>query len=500
MKAARTLSAACAALAVAACATTAGGPPPASATSQVVADPTLSVAEASTAFGLALYEAAAASEDGNITLSPASISAAFAIAYPGARGETADEIAAVLRFPPENAAFREEMAAFQRALAADADGVKITLANAAWFDNKTVVEAPYMDTVTEAYSAAEHRVDFRGDPDASRETINAWVEERTEEKIIDLLSADDIKDDTRFVLVNAIYFNGKWAFPFEKDDTADGDFRSSSGQALSVRMMHQQDDFRIFEGDGFDAVSLPYEGGDYDMVIFLPRKDNGLQSFERELTSARLAAWLAALDAEDLREVDLLAPQYEARISYQLKPLLIDMGMPRAFSNAADFTAMVDPAKQPPEDELGVKLGSVVHQTFLKIDEAGTEAAAATAIVGIQVTGARIGEPPFAFHADHPFFFVIRHRDSGAILFMGRVVDPTKGPQNPLARAGIQPKSFALLAERALLARRAGALAVGAAGDRLGTRNWLEAAGGCADLPDCSARRVPRLRLDPARL
>ncbi|MEZ5920326.1 MAG: serpin family protein [Parvularculaceae bacterium] len=381
-----------------------------------------SIAAANTQFGLELYKRIAADNDGDITISPASISAAFALAYPGARGETAKEIANVLHFAPESAEFRADMAAFLGLMSVEREKMNITTANSAWFDRRTIVEDEFVAAIKTAYGAKEKRVNFRTGADASREKINQWVEDRTNDRILDLLSADDVTDDTRFVLVNAIYFNGKWSSPFDVDATQKREFRSG-GETLSVDMMARTGNYQVIDKGDFRAISIPYDDGAYSMAVFLPRADDGLAGFEAEMTPAAFKDWFGELDSARSREVALNLPKYQRRKSFKLKGELIAMGMPEAFSNMADFTGMVDPSKQPPGDS-SVKIGNVVHQTFLKVDESGTEAAAATAIVGVRTTSLR--PPPVPFNVNHPYFFVIRHNETGAVLFMGRVTDPTE--------------------------------------------------------------------------
>ncbi len=401
-------------------------PLPVTATAQAAEDDALmrayEPAPASNAFGLALYDRLKA-EDGNIFISPASISTAFAMVYPAARGETATEIARALRFGGDQVEFAPAAARFQSALQIEGEGRRVAINNSVWFDAVKVIEEDYLDLMATYFGAPPRLVDFIKAPDAARLAINEWVEDKTEERIKNLLSAGDVTDETRFVLVNTIYLDSDWAQPFTESNTREETFSLGGRSRVETPMMRQTERFAHLKRDDHAVISLPYRGGEHGAVIFLPDDADGLPALEAQLTPAMLETAFRDLDDAAAVRVDLKLPKLELNDRYELRETLTsDFSLVRSFSDLAQFHGMVDPMRQP--DGEGVKLDKVIHQTFLKIDEAGTEAAAATAVVGIRVVSGRIKWEPVIFHADRPFLIAVRHYDTGAILFLGRIVDP----------------------------------------------------------------------------
>jgi serpin B len=262
-------------------------------------------------------------------------------------------------------------------------------------------------------------MDFIGAADAERARINAWVEAQTEQRIRNLLQPPHVTSATRLVLVNAVYFLGKWLHQFEGWATRDAIFHVP-GNAASVPTMHQVESFRYAEDARVQVLEMPYEGGDLAMTIALPRARDGLPAVEAALDEATLGRWATALAA---RDVDVYLPRFEIRdAEIPLTEMLRAMGMSLAFDTThADFTGI---ANGPTANER-VAISAVVHRAFVKVDEEGTEAAAATAVA--MVAGAappQNVEPPVVFRADHPFLFMIRDVRSGAVLFLGRMEDP----------------------------------------------------------------------------
>jgi serpin B len=253
-------------------------------------------------------------------------------------------------------------------------------------------------------------LDFAGAPEESRVTINDWVSEETEGKIENLIPQGAIDPLTRLVLTNAIYFNAAWANPFEKDATQDGPFTLLDGSQVTVPMMRQTESFGYTRGEGYQAVELPYDGREMSMVILLPDRD-GFEPFEDSLDAERVQAIV-----EDLEygQVVLTMPKFEFDSGFSLKEALIAMGMPAAFSGGADFSGMTG--------DRALSIADVIHKAFVSVDEEGTEAAAATAVV--MVESAMPGQP-VEVTIDCPFIFLIRDIETGAILFVGRVVDPS---------------------------------------------------------------------------
>lgn len=390
-----------------------------------------SAAKSTTSFGLETYRTIQSSSSipdqskDNLFISPASLSTAFGLLYPGARGETETELRNVLDITLPTDAYTAAMGGLSNSLEKKSDGERLAINNALWLDEKLVVEQPYSAMMKAAYNAGEYRVDYRGNPNAARLKINDWVADNTENLIKDLLAQPNVDEDTRAVLVNTIYMKADWASPFTKEATRDDDFYLTQSLPIKTPMMRQEAFFKYDEGQGYAAVEMPYQNRNLSMVVFLPSKKSGLAALERRLLSkpSDLEKALSDLSEKDPVKVDLKLPKVKLKNRYPLKDVLKDMGMARTFSNQADFSGMVVPSKQPDGD--GIKIGEVIHQTFLEIDEKGTEAAAATAIVAVRVTSLRPNQPtPISFHAEHPFMLLIKDNETGMILFMGRVSDP----------------------------------------------------------------------------
>ncbi|HEX9932107.1 MAG TPA: serpin family protein [Allosphingosinicella sp.] len=372
--------------------------------------PAASVVEGGNEFGVDLYRRLAA-QRGNVFVSPTSISTAFALAYAGARGATAEEIARTLHYP--RAALHPEMGALLRTLATNAPGRRLTVANALWVQRGFALRPEYLSVTREHYGAAPETLDFARQEEAVGR-INRWAEENTNGLIRGLLTPEQVDGDTRLVLTNTVYFLADWVRQFDREATREGDFHLAGGGTRRTPLMNQDSDFRYFETPDFQAAALPYRGDEFEMDVFLPRARDGLGAFEAALTPALLREWLRRLDAAEPRRLALALPKVRVQARYMLPQTLRELGMVTPFTEAADFSGI---AQAP------LAISQAVHQTYLRIDEQGTEAAAATA-VAIMVTGARIRPPPVPFRADHPFFFLIRHRPTGAVVFLGRIEAP----------------------------------------------------------------------------
>ena len=370
-----------------------------------------------TAFALDLY-AQLKAKDGNLFFSPYSISSALAMTDAGARGETALQMEKVLRLGPGGGEAHAAFNAFRQRLdAVEAHGdVQLAVANSLWPQKDYPFLPDYLELVKARYAAAIEPLDFAGNPEGARTTINRWVEEKTREKIRDLIAPGNLDPLTRLVLVNAIYFKGSWASRFDAARTAEADFQVAADSIAKVAMMEQAGKYPYGETDECQVLKLPYAGGDLSMVVVLPREKDGLAALESQLSPERLAEWTSPL-AE--RNVRVLLPKFKmtwgaAELSGNLKAL----GMADAFDeNRADFSGM--------DGRKGwLYIGLVLHKAFVEVNEEGTEAAAATA-VAMKVKA--MPRPPVEFRADHPFLFWIQEEETGAILFLGRVADPTKG-------------------------------------------------------------------------
>lgn len=379
------------------------------------------VAAGNTAFAIDIYRQLIGDGDGgNLFISPSSISSAVAMAYAGARGETAEQIAQTMYFtlPPDR--FHAAMGDASSMLDISEDWLQLNNANALWIQDGLSLLPAFENITAEHYGAGVNRVDFISDHDAARETINEWVEERTQDRIQDLLAPLSVSERTRFVLTNAIYMNADWRRDFSANATAMEPFRTLSEEDVTADMMRQVNEFRHMRTRHFQAIELPYRGDALSMVVFLPRSEDGLGQLEQRLTEERLSRWIDDLYASDPVRVDLRLPRFRLEEKYELKDYLQQLGLILPFAYEADFFGIS-------EDLQGIErfvIDGIVHQSFVEVDEQGTEAAAATAVVGVVVSGARRQPDPIAFHADHPFLFLIRDNRTGLIIFMGRLVHP----------------------------------------------------------------------------
>jgi serpin B len=353
---------------------------------------------------------------GNLFFSPESISTALAMTYAGARGETAAEMAKTLHFtlPPER--LNPAMGALLADLNAAHEGYELHLANALWAEQDFTILDAFLGVMSADYGASFRKLDFKDSPDAAREVINKWVEEKTQDKIKDLLQPGILNGKTKLVLTNAIYFKGNWRAQFDKSATSDEDFHLSAEQTVKAPMMHREGGFSYFDGGAFQALELPYKTGDLSMIVLLPRDIGGLSALEQSLTPSSLKQWLGELHPAP--KVILSLPRFKMTQQFGLGGTLAAMGMPQAFDARADFTGMTERRE--------LFISAVIHKAFIDVNEEGTEAAAATAVVTMRPQMAMRPQPPIVFRADHPFLFLIRDNGSGSILFMGRVNDPEK--------------------------------------------------------------------------
>jgi serpin B len=374
--------------------------------------------EGNSAFAFALYQALKEKE-GNLFYSPYSISLALAMTYAGARGETAQQMADTLHFILEQArlhpAFNwldaELAGRGQGAQGKDGKGFRLNIVNAIWGQKDYEFLTEFLDVLAENYGAGLRILDFINEAEKCRVTINDWVSNQTEGRIEDLIPEGAIDELTRLVLTNAIYFNAAWKYPFDKGMTTDGPFYLLDGGQAAVPMMRQTESFGYTHGNGYQAVELLYDGDELSMVILLPASGD-FESFEKELEAQRVHAIIG--DMQNTR-VTLTIPKFEFESQFSLKGTLSDMGMPIAFSlGEADLSGM--------NGNRELFISDVVHKAFVAVDEAGTEAAAATAVI-VGVTSVPT-EPPVEVTIDRPFIFLIRDIETGAILFVGRVLNP----------------------------------------------------------------------------
>jgi serpin B len=339
--------------------------------------------------------------------------------YAGARATTADQMRQTLRLTLDATQLHPMSASLMSNLNTR-EGYSLSVANALWGQSDFDFRPEFLSLTKEFYSAGFHTADFKTDAprEIARKDINAWVEDKTQQKIKDLLAPGILTAITRLVLVNAIYFKAAWLFPFEKALTKDADFTLSDNKKVKVPMMRQTKDFGYAETPDLQILKAPYVR-DLAMYILLPKKPAALAGIEAGLTSDKLKALFSSTVT---KEVAVSLPRFKIEEKYELNSVLKSMGMPDAFDrDKADFSGM---AALNPEERLYIS--KVIHKAFVDVDEKGTEAAAATAIVMEKLAMAQ--RKPAEFKADHPFIFAICDNTTGSILFMGRLSDPRTNP------------------------------------------------------------------------
>jgi serine protease inhibitor len=345
----------------------------------------------------------------NVLVSPFSISSALAMTYAGARGETEAQMARTLHFAAQDKlhpAFRQVDDTLSGSCR---DDCKLYITNALWGQSGYKFKSDFRELVKKFYDGGFRETDFSGDPDGSRITINKAVEDATAGKIKDLLAKDDITELTRLVLTNAVYFKDSWESRFDEGATATAPFYKSPGATVNAQMMHQQGRFMYAKPvDGLQMLELPYSGNALSMVVLLPEHDvDGLAS---RLNYDDVVRWLKQMHPS---EVKVSLPRFKFNARYGLNSVLTDMGMPDAFDDMkADFSGLTG--------KKGLYITAVIHQADIEVNEEGTEAAAATAVV----IGTKSMPMITEFNADRPFVFMILHKATGAILFIGSVKDP----------------------------------------------------------------------------
>jgi len=379
-----------------------------------------SFADSNNAFALDLYQQLR-KDNGNLFLSPYSISSAIAMTYAGARGRTEQQIAKALHFslPQEklHLAFGELQSQLNALSTpwlppvAWTNPVQLSVANSLWPAKSLSLRKNYLQLIEKNYGGCVTPLDY-AQADAARQTINNWVEQRTQNKIKDLVPPGVIDPSTVLVLANTIYFKGAWLTPFKPENTRDMPFYISSTQTVSTPMMHEPNSGRLkcryYQNEEVQLLDLPYKGDNLSMLVLLPRKADGLEALECGLTSEKFKVWVSLLRADS---VEIWFPRFKVTSQFRLDEKLKALGMVDAFG-AADFTGMFD--------QRGPAISAVLHKAFVDVNEEGTEAAAGTGV--LVLTSLR---PPF--RADHPFLYFIRERRTGAILFLGRVVNPQSG-------------------------------------------------------------------------
>lgn len=366
-------------------------------------------------FALDLYQRLR-SKEGNLFCSPSSISMALAMTYAGAAGETRTEMANTLHFQMPEEQLHSEMRAIQSFWKTPYQkmGIRLNLANRLWGQESFEFLPQFLRITRDKYGAELARINF-AQTEQARQTINGWVEDKTETKITDLIPVGAIDSDTRLVLTNATYFHGIWTEPFRKDRTREEDFHLSASDKIKVPMMHCRDEFRYSSVDEVQVLELPYGDGSLSMVVLLPKEKDGLAALESKLTFQNLQLWMASLKRKT--EVKVYLPKFKTTSQFEMSSTLRAMGMESAFDSiTADFTGMTG--------DRDLFISAVIHKAFVDVNEEGTEAAAATGVIMAPRSAAPDPTEPPVFRVDHPFVFMIRDNRNSAILFMGRIENP----------------------------------------------------------------------------
>ncbi len=372
------------------------------------------IAEGINRFAFDLYKKLALEDRvKNVLFSPFSISDALAMTYGGARSLTAKQMARVLHFSLPQREIPPAFSSLIKSIEAcpQKKSYTILIANALWGQKGYHFLQSFKTLVNKYYGGGFHQLDFSSDPEGARKQINSWVEEKTAGKIKNLIAKGDINGLTRLILTNAVYFKGKWASQFKKKNTVPMPFYVSPQKTLPIPMMFQEGEFPYFEDRNLQVLELPYEGKEISMIILLPIKKDGLGELESHLSEKSLTRWRNNLHR---RRVKVYLPRFKLTTKCYLAKELAKMGMPDAFSNRADFSGITGRKE--------LKISRVIHQAYIDVNEEGTEAAAATAVT-IRLTA--VMKSP-VFKADHPFVFMIVHKKTGTILFMGTLKEPTQ--------------------------------------------------------------------------
>lgn len=369
----------------------------------------VALVQGNSAFAYDLYQKIR-SDSGNLFFSPYSISAALAMTYAGARSETEQQMAETLHFALPQERLHSAFNALDLALTSDEnENFRLDIANALWGQVGQYFRNDFLDLLATNYGAGMWLVNFMEDAERARIKINDWVSEHTENKIENLLPPGAVDSLTRLVLTNAIYFHASWLFPFSV--TEENTFTLLDNSEVTAQMMSEVEELRYAEGEGYQAVELPYKNRDASMIIILPTLDK-FNEFETTLNAERVSDIVENLE---YRNVYLKMPKFEFEKSLALGQILQEMGVSAAFDPfRADFSGI--------DDNHDLYITNVLHKAFISVNENGTEAAAATAVI---IGASAVPQPPIEMSIDHPFIFMIRHNSTGAMLFFGRVLDPT---------------------------------------------------------------------------
>jgi serpin B len=375
------------------------------------------ITKANNQFAIDLYNKINKDSDKNIFFSPWSISTAMVMTYEGARGETAKEIEDVFHFPANDALRRSSYARILNTLNKAGGKYELSIANAIWLQEDYPFLEDYKDTINRYYLGKIKNLDFKNNPNGASFHINRWVSKNTNNRIRNIVSPEMFNEMSRAVLTNAIYFKGKWVRQFDRDDTKPEDFTLPSGKKIEVPMMRLEDEdlyFKYTEESGVQILEMPYQGDKISMLVLLPKTEiSDINQLESELSAETLQAWRSMMRPT---KVYIYMPKFTLETSYSLTDYLKRMGMNLPFTwPGADFSRM--------DGTEMLYINKVLHKAYIDVYEEGTEATAATGIF-VSIGAIKVRIKPIIFRADHPFIFIIQEKETGNILFMGRVNNP----------------------------------------------------------------------------
>lgn len=351
----------------------------------------------------------------NIIFSPFSISSALSMTYSGAKFKTRLDMAKVLYFPEAGALVSTAYAEYNRNLGATfiTDNINLKIANSIWGEKSYPFKQKYLATLEDDFDAPLHQVSFINNAQESRKKMNQWVEEKTENKIKNLIPEKAISENTRLVLTNAIYFYGAWAKAFKGAATKKDNFNISEKEQIKVDFLNTATKLFYFENELFKVVEIPYKGKAASLIVLMPKNIGGFENLTKTLDYETYIKW-----NKEMKEamVQLSIPKFNIESEFEMSKVLSEMGMKVAFTNTANFTGM--------SKKNDLKIDKVIHKAKIGIDEKGTEAAAATAVVMVRKTSISNKLKLVEFKADRPFIFLLKENKNNSILFMGKVVKP----------------------------------------------------------------------------
>ena len=376
---------------------------------------TMSIEMRNNNFAWDIFRVISPEQNTNLIVSPFSISTALAMTYAGADGQTEEQMSRTLYFSPNDEAFH---AAFsertRKILEKGKKEEQLSIANSLWPQEGYPFIPEFMELLNEYYGSALYPVDYMGNREIIRNRINQWVADHTNNLIKELIKPGVLIPDTRLVLVNAIYFLSDWKIAFDLNATRPDNFHLNDGSVVRTPFMYMKDEFMYYENNEFQLLELPYKGGDFSFLAFLPAEDLSVEDLIKMMDATTFSQSLEQLSNH---KVDVFLPSFKVRSQMDLEEVLARMGMPLAFSNDADFSRMT------PRNDL--KIDKVIHEAYIDVNEEGTEAAASTAVVIIRKTAVMDEERDPVFRADRPFIFAIKENSSNAVLFLGKIENPS---------------------------------------------------------------------------